>query len=517
MSPSGRTTNVMSSSGPCPRGHRWGSALVAIAVGSAVMGVVGGRPASASLMNGASFAEEFPIGSDVAVTPGQDGTTVDHVSFILQAGQSRRVSDQLTITLSHPHGGSDDAEVDNNLECLDPATNELLTDSVGGGTNHPKSGAGPLSMRASLLFTAPYAGTFDCRIRATTSDGANTNYQVSALSGPWPDGTWLELDNFTADPPQSWAAPFCDSKGTDDRCLFLGKPVWGSNPATAILYEDGPAWSSAPDVVTADLVGHMQITSCYYGTASCPPIQWGDSSIFGGPADDAAVFRTHLDLIQLDPTGQPCQVTSTQDVTYTISNRAHHFLVDYGPRQVNVSATCGGSRTFTLRAVVTWISGNPVKIDSGANTNANIIVKTTVPTSTVPDVTLTDGGSATARIQGAGLTVGSVTPVVNFAAPGTVLAQNSPAGTVEPQGSPVDLTVSLGAVVVPDVTGVPLAEATRELSSAGLAAGVSYNKACIEPGHVLTQEPSPQAVVAPGSTVRILVDSGSRSSCGPLK
>ena len=111
---------------------------------------------------------------------------------------------------------------------------------------------------------------------------------------------------------------------------------------------------------------------------------------------------------------------------------------------------------------MTWIAGNPVKIDSGANTNANIIVKTTVPTSTVPDVTLTDEGSATARIQGAGLTVGSVTPVVNFAAPGTVLAQNSPAGTVEPQGSPVDLTVSLGAVVVPDVTGVPLAEATRE-------------------------------------------------------
>ncbi len=105
MSPSGRTTNVMSSSAHRPRGHRWGGALVAIAVVSAVMGVVGGRPASASLVNGASFAEEFPIGSDVAVTPGPAGTPVDHVSFTLQAGQSRRVSDQLTFTLSHPHGG----------------------------------------------------------------------------------------------------------------------------------------------------------------------------------------------------------------------------------------------------------------------------------------------------------------------------------------------------------------------------------------------------------------------------
>ena len=237
--------------------------------------------------------------------------------------------------------------------------------------------------------------------------------------------------------------------------------MWGSNPAPAILHEDGPAWSAAPDAVTADLVGHMQITSCYYGTVSCPPIQWGDSSLFGGPADDTVVFRTHLDLIQLDPAGQPCQVTSTQDVTYTISNRAHHFLVDYGPaRSTSPQPVAGHARSRRAR-VVTWISGNPVKIDSGANTNANIIVKTTVPTRTVPDVTLTDEGSASARLQGAGLTVGSVTPVVNFAAPGTVLAQNPPAGTVEPQGSPVDLTVSLGAVVVPDVTGVPLAEATR--------------------------------------------------------
>jgi beta-lactam-binding protein with PASTA domain len=110
-----------------------------------------------------------------------------------------------------------------------------------------------------------------------------------------------------------------------------------------------------------------------------------------------------------------------------------------------------------------------------------------------------------------------VTPVVDFATPGTVLAQNSPAGTVEPQRSPVDLTVSLGAVAVPDVTGVLLAEATRRLSGAGLTVGISYSKACIEPGHVLTQEPSPAAVVAPGSTVRMIVDSGTRTACGPLK
>jgi uncharacterized protein DUF4158 len=35
-----------------------------------------------------------------------------------------------------------------------------------------------------------------------------------------------------------------------------------------------------------------------------------------------------------------------------------------------------------------------------------------------------------------------------FSPPGLVLAQNSPAGAVEPERSPVNLTVSLGAVVV---------------------------------------------------------------------
>ncbi len=497
--------------------RRLGVGLVAVAMVSAVTAVIGARPGSAALVGGASFPEDFPLRTAAVVAPGPAGTVVEQVTFVLQAGQTRRVSDQLTFTLSNPHGGHDDAEVDNNLECIDPATNEVLTDTVGGGTNYPKSGAGPLSMRASLLLTAPRAGTFECRIRPTTSDGTNTDYQMTALAGTWPSGTWLQLDNFTADPPSSWSAPFCGSQGVEDSCIYLGRPVWGSNPATAVLYEDDRTWQAAPDAVTADLVGHMQITSCYYGTASCAPIEWGDSSWLGGPADDDAVFRTHLELIQLDPSGQPCHVTSSRDSQYTISNRAHHFLVEYDPGQIDISATCGGSRTFQLRSVVTWISGNPVKIDSGANTYANVIVTTTAPTTTVPDVVHTDRGSATARLRDAGLILGNVTPIVDFAAPGTVLAQNSPAGTVEPQRSVVDLTVSLGAATVPTLIGATAAEAMGSLRHAGLTASVSYQQACIEPGHVLRQDPSPQAVVAPGATVRVLVDSGTRRTCGPLK
>jgi beta-lactam-binding protein with PASTA domain len=98
-----------------------------------------------------------------------------------------------------------------------------------------------------------------------------------------------------------------------------------------------------------------------------------------------------------------------------------------------------------------------------------------------------------------------------------VLAQNSPAGTVEPVRSPVNLTVSLGAVTVPTLNSLSLAEATHTLNGLGLAVGISYQAACIEPGNVIAQTPDPGVVVAPGSTVRITVDSGTSRTCGPLK
>ena len=55
------------------------------------------------------------------------------------------------------------------------------------------------------------------------------------------------------------------------------------------------------------------------------------------------------------------------------------------------------------------------------------------------------------HLAGFGLTTGTVTRVATPVRAGTAIAQNSPAGTIEPTGSPVDLTISLGAVTVPDL------------------------------------------------------------------
>jgi len=212
-------------------------------------------------------------------------------------------------------------------------------------------------------------------------------------------------------------------------------------------------------------------------------------------------------------------VNSTPDTQYSIKDAVHHFLVDYGPMTVPISQTCGGSRVFALHIAVSWQAGNTVKIDAGAGvefrwaTNANVIVRSTGPTTTVPVVTGVDQGSVAGHLAARGLTMGTVTRVASPDRAGTVIAQNSPPGTVEPTGSPVDLTISLGAVTVPDLTGDTAAQAVSELTAAGLAARIVHRAQCVDPGLVIDQTPSAGTSVAPGSTVTITIDSGTLHAC----
>jgi serine/threonine-protein kinase len=186
---------------------------------------------------------------------------------------------------------------------------------------------------------------------------------------------------------------------------------------------------------------------------------------------------------------------------------------------VPISQTCGGSRVFALHIVVSWHAGNTVKIDAGSGfefrsaTNANVIVRSTGPTTTVPDVTGVDQGSVAGHLAGSGLTMGTVTRVANPVAAGHVIAQNSPPGTIEPAGSPVDLTISLGVVTVPDLNGDTATQAISELTAVGLATHIEHRAQCVDLGLVIDQTPSAGTSVAPGSTVTITIASGTLHSC----
>jgi beta-lactam-binding protein with PASTA domain len=130
-------------------------------------------------------------------------------------------------------------------------------------------------------------------------------------------------------------------------------------------------------------------------------------------------------------------------------------------------------------------------------------------TTAVPDVTGLTQAQADAAIQAAGLYAAAPDYVTSTAPPGTVLGQNSPAGTIEPDGSPVQLTVSLGDATVPDVIGDRPAIAVEAIKNAGLTAiTLPPISSCADPGTVGTvqwQDPAHGAQVPAGSQVDIRV------------
>ena len=464
-------------------------------------------PASAALVGGTSVAEHHPLPSDVSVPPtiGDDKSVVMTVLIGLQAGQSRRVSDQLTLSLTD----SNHPEVDNDLVCFD-SSGRQIGDESNGGTNDQAVSA--LAMRASMILTADHTDIYQCKIMAFNSD----SHSVIVRAGTsLTQGTFLDVDNFTADPPGEWEGPFCPSNDSQPppwpTCLYFGGGQFAPTNSR-ILYDDGAStWTAGPDATSVDVAGQLQVTSCFYGTHSCRPDYYGDSW-FGSPADDDAVFRTHMELIQLDQAGNPCAVTRSALLTLDATNDIHHLLVNY-QIPAPVFTTCGGSRTFKVRLLLDWVSGNPLKIDTGTATRANIIVRQTRPTTTVPPAVGIDQSTAAARVQGAGLTIGLISSVVDPHPPGTVIAENAPAGTVEPTASAVDLTVSLGSVTVPDVEDDTQNAAVQALSAAGLIPTVAMQQACINPGHVISQEPAAGTHVRVGATTRITVDSANPRTC----
>jgi hypothetical protein len=478
--------------------------MACAAAATAALFAVPVTPASAALADGTSVAEHHPLPTDISVPPtiGDQKFVVMTVLIGLQAGQSRRVSDQLTLSLTD----SNHPEVDNDLACFDSSGTQI-GDESNGGTNDQAVSA--LAMRASMILTADHTGIYQCKIMAVNTD---SHPAIARAGTSLTQGTFLDVDNFTADPPGEWEGPFCPPDDSQPppwpTCLYVGG---GQDAPPTILFGDGPTWAAGPDATSVDVAGQLEVTSCFYGTHSCRPDYYGDSR-FGQPAEDHAVFRTHMELIQLDPAGNPCAVTRSAELKLDATNEIHHLLVNY-QIPAPVFTTCGGSRTFKVLLMLDWVSGNPLKIESGPAARANVIVRQTRPTTKVPVTVGTDEATATARIQRAGLTIGLINRVVDPHPAGTVIAENAPAGTVEPAGSAVNLTFSLGSVTVPDVDGATQNAAVQALSAAGLIPAVALQQACINPGRVISQQPAAGTHVPAGATTRITVDTATPRTC----
>ncbi len=126
----------------------------------------------------------------------------------------------------------------------------------------------------------------------------------------------------------------------------------------------------------------------------------------------------------------------------------------------------------------------------------------------VPDVIDMSLKEAKAELEDAGLKVADFDGFAKEDLGSPVLEQDPEAGTKARRGSAVRLTLE-GSVEVPDVVGLPLAEATQRLGRAGLGFGVEEKEdEEAEAGTVISQLPEAGKRMAPGSTVDLIVSAG---------
>jgi hypothetical protein len=442
-----------------------------------------------------------------------------------------RITGQLAISVP---GGHKDPEVDYKVVCFDQYGHAIPGNpGFGSGTNYMGH---TYQWNASILLFAPnprqahYEAVsplqvaYYCGVMVTEVDDPTT--VLAPTPGQTIHGTWLKVSS-TPDPDAQewwWYPPpgslptICptsdkyvgatktvatDANPGPSKCVYLGGP----NPNSLTIFQN--TWTASNDTTVVDFAATGSNTVCFQYTGSCR-----ESNDGGG---DHSNITSWLQVQQLDQNTKPCgapAVVYSEDTikgdaetdtakTLNASKDQHHIPVYYHAT-VPVSQLCGGSRTFATSLSTQLAGGDPIKFE---NKNLNVINLERAPTTTVPNVIGLTAQLAAAAIVAARLYMGAPDNVTSTDPPGTVLAQNSPGGTVEPVGSQVQITVSLGQTTVPDVLGDPMAAAAQTIKDAGLTPVTlpPINNCADEnaQGKVQHQNPAHPAQVSPGAQVEI--------------
>lgn len=485
-----------------------------------------------------------PLLASTKVSPDSPNTMVLSTPVLVNPGDMLRVTGQLAV--SEP-GGHNYPEMDFAVTCLDQRGRTIPQpngkQSFGSGTNYMGDNDA-FQWNASMLLVAPNPLPADANGGApppqaffTCGIQVSFDYQTTVLPptpGQTTHGTWLEVSSYpqTQGAQQWWWFPppgddpdICptadkyvggveggpiatDANAGPSKCVYLGGP----NPNSISIFQNTfqNTWSASDDATVVDFAATGQNTVCFQTTGSCREID-------DGPGDYSQI-TSWLAIQQQYPDGFPCgpsTVVYSEDTvkgdaetdtkeTLAVSRYQHHSPVYYHAT-VPVSQLCGGSRKFDMSLYTQVGEGIPIKFE---NKNLNVINLERAPTTTVPQVTGLTEQQATAAIVAAGLYTGAPDNVTSTAPPGTVLAQNSPGGTVEPVGSQVQITVSYGQTTVPDVLGDLATVAEQAIRSAGLTPVTSTIINCVDQralGKVQSQNPGGGAQVSPGAQVNIQI------------
>jgi eukaryotic-like serine/threonine-protein kinase len=166
----------------------------------------------------------------------------------------------------------------------------------------------------------------------------------------------------------------------------------------------------------------------------------------------------------------------------------------------------------------TVISQDPLAGSQAGKGSAVNLIAVGATAQTVPDVIGMTQAAATAAITAAGLSLGHVTQLYSSSPAGSVTDQAPNSGVNAPAGSQVAITISRGptpsaspsAAAVPNVTGQSQSQATTTLQSAGFVVVADrVASSSVPAGVVSDQTPAGGVLAQPGTTVTIVVSSGS--------
>ena len=330
-----------------------------------------------------------------------------------------------------------------------------------------------------LLFTAPTTADYTCTLTATkgTEKDPATDVTITALARVNNiSTTWLEVSTANDTGAGWWQDPPCDKDGDTaptpaegpSACRYLAGAA--NVQHIHVFSDDGsPAqmWTAPPNAAFLDASASLMLTSCKYNTSSCPADQsqsfW--SYVFDG--DNGGTVNTHLELNQLYPNGETCVSAMTPEERSFVGNDAHHNMHYYSLSNVPVYP-CGGSRRFNMQIAIDYVAGVPLKLDGPMFTHGFVIDSASGTALPVPNLSGLAESAAITSITNAGYNLSTVSYSLNSTPRGTVIFQYPPAGIIEYPGSGVELTVSTGGGIVPNLLGDSQASATTAITALGL-------------------------------------------------
>ena len=129
---------------------------------------------------------------------------------------------------------------------------------------------------------------------------------------------------------------------------------------------------------------------------------------------------------------------------------------------------------------------------------------------TVPNLIETNIEEAGKNLEKAGLKIGSITEMPSNKPSGIIIEQNPPPGTEVKGNTKIDLVIARGeseeGVIIPELKGMSIEEAIKELERWGLKVGSVETKPHIsEKGTILSQDPLPGTIEEKESSVNVII------------